>query len=98
MSFSPLYMERVWGGRGLELKLGRTLPGGKMIGESWELVDREDEQSIVAVGTHKGKAIRELLEKHAVDILGPGREGSQPVASSSPACRDCALAGRRTKN
>ena len=78
MSFSPLYMERVWGGRGIELKLGRTLPGGKMIGESWELVDREDEQSVVDVGTHKGKTIRELLEKHAVDILGPGREGSRP--------------------
>ena len=78
MSFTPLYMERVWGGRGLELKLGRTLPGGKMIGESWELVDREDEQSVVAVGTHKGKTIRELLEKHAVDILGPGGEGSRP--------------------
>ena len=78
MSFTPLYKERVWGGRGLELKLERTLPRGKMIGESWELVDREDGQSVVAVGTHKGKTIRELLEKHAVDILGPGREGSRP--------------------
>ena len=78
MSFTPLYMERVWGGRGLELKLGRTLPEGKVIGESWELVDREGEQSVVAEGNHKGKTIRELLEKHAMDILGPGREGSRP--------------------
>ena len=78
MSFTPLYMERVWGGRGLELKLGRKLPEGKVIGESWELVDREGEQSIVAEGTHKGKTIRELLEGGAADILGPGREGSQP--------------------
>ena len=78
MSFTPLYMERVWGGRGLELKLGRALPEGKVIGESWELVDREGEQSVVAEGNHKGKTIRELLEKHAVDILGPGREGSRP--------------------
>ena len=78
MSFTPLYMERVWGGRGLELKLGRTLPEGKVIGESWELVDREGEQSVVAEGTHKGKTIRELLEGGAPDILGPGREGSQP--------------------
>ena len=78
MSFTPLYMERVWGGRGLELKLGRALPEGKVIGESWELVDREGEQSVVAEGNHKGKTIRELLEKHAVDILGPGREGSKP--------------------
>jgi mannose-6-phosphate isomerase len=78
MSFNPLYMERVWGGRGLELKLGRTLPEGKVIGESWELVDRKGEQSVVAEGTHKGKTIRELLENAAADILGPGREGSQP--------------------
>ena len=78
MSFTPLYMERVWGGRGLELKLGRTLPEGKVIGESWELVDREHEQSVVAEGAHKGKTIRELLENSGADILGPGREGSQP--------------------
>ena len=78
MSFTPLYKERIWGGRGLELKLGRTLPEGKLIGESWELVDREHEQSVVAEGAHKGKTIRELLENSGADILGPGREGSQP--------------------
>ena len=72
MSFTPLYMERVWGGRGLELKLGRSLPEGKVIGESWELVDREGEQSVVAEGTHKGKTIRELLENSGADILGLG--------------------------
>ena len=36
LEFTPLYMERVWGGRGLEAKLGRTLPDGQVIGESWE--------------------------------------------------------------
>ena len=34
LSFTPNYMERVWGGRGLELKLGRTLSEGKVIGQS----------------------------------------------------------------
>ena len=34
MSFTPIYMERVWGGRGLALKLGRTLPEGKVISQS----------------------------------------------------------------
>lgn len=78
LTFNPLYMERVWGGRGLEAKLGRTLAEGKVIGESWELVDREGEQSIVVGGAHAGKTIRELLESSAADILGPGRDGSQP--------------------
>ncbi|WPJ94179.1 type I phosphomannose isomerase catalytic subunit [Coraliomargarita algicola] len=78
LTFTPLYMERVWGGRGLEAKLGRTLPKNKVIGESWELVDRKGEQSVVASGPLAGKTIRELLESAAADILGPGRDGSQP--------------------
>ena len=78
LTFNPLYMERVWGGRGLEAKLGRTLPQGKAIGESWELVDREGEQSVVADGPHAGKTIRELLENSAEEILGSGRDGTAP--------------------
>lgn len=78
LRFKALYMERVWGGRGLEAKLGRTLPEGKVIGESWELVDREGEQSVVAEGALAGKTIRELLESSAEAILGPGRNGSAP--------------------
>ena len=78
LTFKPLYMERVWGGRGLEAKLGRSLPEGKVIGESWELVDREGEQSVVAEGALAGKTIRELLESSAEEILGPGRDGSTP--------------------
>ncbi|MGZ0656770.1 type I phosphomannose isomerase catalytic subunit [Coraliomargarita sp. W4R53] len=78
LTFTPLYMERVWGGRGLEAKLGRKLPENKVIGESWELVDREGEQSVVASGKYAGKTIRELLESSAADILGPDRDGSQP--------------------
>ena len=51
LEFTPLYMERVWGGRNLESKLGRKLPEeGGPIGESWEIVDRPGEQSVVAKG------------------------------------------------
>ena len=78
LTFKPLYMERVWGGRGLEAKLGRRLPEDKIIGESWELVDREGEQSVVADGPHAGETIRALLESSAAEILGPGRDGAQP--------------------
>ena len=78
LEFTPLYKERVWGGRGLEAKLGRTLPDGQVIGESWEIVDRPDEQSVVASGALVGKTIRELLESSAVDILGPGSDPAKP--------------------
>jgi len=78
LCFDPIYMERVWGGRDLEKKLGRSLPPGKVIGESWELVDRSDAQSVVSEGPLAGKTLREILEQSAEDLLGRGRDGGQP--------------------
>ena len=48
--FEPLAQERIWGGRNLEERFGRVLPEGKKIGETWELVDREEAQSVVRGG------------------------------------------------
>ena len=78
LEFKPIYMERVWGGRDFENKLGRTLPPNKAIGESWELVDRKEEQSVVARGILAGKTLRELLEDYTTEIPGPGRDGNTP--------------------
>ena len=50
--FKPIYQERVWGGRSLEAALQRSLPPGRVIGESWEIVDRPEAQSVVAAGPH----------------------------------------------
>lgn len=71
-------MPRVWGGRGLETKLGRSLPEHTPIGESWEIVDRPEAQSTVACGPLAGKTIREILERSAAEILGPGSDPSKP--------------------
>ena len=52
--FEPLAQERIWGGRNLE-RFGRVLPEGRKIGETWELVDRPEEQSrIEGVGQTLG--------------------------------------------
>jgi mannose-6-phosphate isomerase len=48
--FEPLAQERIWGGRNLEERFGRALPEGKKIGETWELVDRAEAQSVVRGG------------------------------------------------
>ena len=42
----PLLQERIWGGRNLEA-FGRSCPEGQKVGESWELVDRPEAQSVV---------------------------------------------------
>ncbi|HTQ30948.1 MAG TPA: type I phosphomannose isomerase catalytic subunit [Opitutaceae bacterium] len=70
--FQPLYFERVWGGRALETALGRTLPAGRPIGESWDLVDRPEAQSVIRGGSWSGATLRAALEQHPAEIMGPG--------------------------
>src|SRR2546427_12605586 len=39
LRFKPRFVEKMWGGRKIETILGKPLPEGKLIGESWELYD-----------------------------------------------------------
>jgi len=61
----------VWGGRVLESAFARTLPPERPIGESWEIVDRPEAQSVVSAGALKGETLRALIEKHGADVMGP---------------------------
>ncbi len=78
ISFTPLYQERVWGGRNLASALSRQLPDGKTIGESWEIVDRPEAQSIIRGGEHDGATLRGLIEKHTTAIMGEGYDPNRP--------------------
>jgi mannose-6-phosphate isomerase len=71
LTFRPLYMERPWGGRALERLYGRRLPEEPArIGESWEVVDRENEQSVVAEGPLAGRTLHELWRDHRTELFG----------------------------
>lgn len=70
LQFKPIYKERPWGGRALDGWGGRKLPPRKTIGESWEMVDREEDQSVVSNGSLAGKTIRWLIENHPEELLG----------------------------
>lgn len=73
LTFDPLYMERVWGGRTLESVYQRELPKANVpYGESWEIVDREKEQSIVQTGPYAGKTLNDLWTNHREEIFGVG--------------------------
>jgi len=74
LTFQPLYMERVWGGRKLQTHFGRQLPSTNPIGESWELVDREDVQSIVSEAEFRGVSLHELWISQRSEIFGEGYE------------------------
>jgi mannose-6-phosphate isomerase len=68
--FEPLFMERPWGGRRLETQFGKRLPPKVCIGESWEIVDRPEAQSIVRDGPLHAKTLHELWTQHQEEIFG----------------------------
>jgi mannose-6-phosphate isomerase len=78
LRFTPLYQERVWGGRALETSLGRSLPGTRPIGEAWEIVDRPEAQSQVAAGRQSGRTLRELIAADPEAMMGPGWAAERP--------------------
>jgi len=79
LRFTPLYKERVWGSRRLAEVFARALPAdGKPYGESWELVDRADDQSVVAEGKYAGLTLREICQKHGRELLKADFDPSRP--------------------
>lgn len=72
LTFEPLYMQRLWGGRALEYTFMRSVPVVGPIGESWELVDRTDAQSVVNFGPWHGTTLHDLWTRHRLEIFGEG--------------------------
>src|SRR5437899_10776835 len=70
-------MERIWGGRRLESQFGKKLSPNRKIGESWEIVDRPEAQSVVASGPLKGKTLHELWMGSRKEIFGEVSEAAR---------------------
>lgn len=76
--FQPVYVERVWGGRELEKTFGRRLPAGVPVGESWDVVDRPEAQSVITGGPTDGMTLRSALERCADVLMGPSFGAGDP--------------------
>ncbi len=71
LTFTPLHQQRVWGGRLLETRLGRALPDpAAPFGESWDIVDRAEAQSVVRSGPFAGKTLYDLWTQHRDLVFG----------------------------
>ena len=64
----------MWGGQRLESEFHKKLPPQKRIGESWEIVDRTEAQSVVANGPLREKTLHELWTRHREEIFGEAPE------------------------
>ncbi|MFN0242282.1 MAG: type I phosphomannose isomerase catalytic subunit [Planctomycetota bacterium] len=82
LRFSRIFLEKVWGGRALDRTPGIDLPPDQPIGETWEISDRADHNSVVLDGPHRGRSLREIMSAHSDEVLGrarPASDGSFPL-------------------
>jgi mannose-6-phosphate isomerase len=90
---TPLYRRYLWGGRRFATSLGRSLPPGEDFAESWELVDRGTDQSIVAAGPLAGVSLGELVRERGHELLGrhAPRAAFPLLFKFLDACRDLSV-------
>ncbi len=70
--FEPIYQQRPWGGRMMQSLLGRELPAdGARYGESWEICDRENEQSYTRLANGQRMSLHELWTSRREEVFGP---------------------------
>jgi mannose-6-phosphate isomerase len=79
--FHPIFKERIWGGRYLDVLYGKSLPPGVPIGESWEISDRPGDSSVIANGPLAGRDLRWVMQNHQSELLGaaPSLAGRFPL-------------------
>ena len=70
LKFEECFMERIWGGDQLRRVLGKAVPDGKIIGESWMIADHAEHTSVVKEGPFSGCTLHQLMEKDRIGLLG----------------------------
>ena len=69
--FEPIYKRRVWGGSQFSDLFDPKIDKNEKFGESWNIVDRDDDQSLCQLSTGEKTSLRKLLEKKGGEIIGP---------------------------
>ena len=69
LRFEPLFRRYIWGGRRLADVLNKSIGDGSAA-ESWEVVDHQDDQSVVRYGERSGQTLRQLIAAAGVDLVG----------------------------
>ena len=70
MKFKKFFVEKVWGGREFETKLGMKLPEGKKIGESWEVSAHPNGMGIVENGALAGQRLDDIYKEYRGELTG----------------------------
>ena len=69
LKFRPILKQRIWGGQSLR-ELGKDIPTGEKIGESWELADLPDDKSVISNGELAGQTLGSVIQRYPKEITG----------------------------
>jgi mannose-6-phosphate isomerase len=70
LTFRPIFRRYLWGGRRLHTELQKAIGPEADYAESWEVVDRGGDQSVVATGPLAGVSLGELVRSQGKRLLG----------------------------
>ena len=70
LKFTPIFKDKIWGGRKIKEVLGMDYGSLPNCGEAWLLSGLWDEQSQVANGDFEGDEINDLVETFMGDLVG----------------------------
>lgn len=68
--FDPVLKDYIWGGRNLARRLGRELPSGVDVAESWEISAHPNGDVTVLNGPYQGQSLSQLYENLGLDLVG----------------------------
>jgi mannose-6-phosphate isomerase len=73
----PHLCVKVWGGRRLQTQFGKGLPSEDPYGESWEVADLPQGQSVVDTGPMVGATLHEVTTTWGAELVGSLWEGDR---------------------
>lgn len=71
----PIFKYRIWGGRRLETMLGKKLPAGEPIGESWETSCRGNDNNVIRNGELAGSTLADVFRTDKEALVGHSLSG-----------------------
>lgn len=70
LTFKPIILERIWGGKKLKTRLGKDIGNIENAGESWEISSIQGLESVTENGILAGNQLSELIEIYLSDLVG----------------------------
>lgn len=91
LRMAPLQMEKVWGGDKLRARFGKPGLGGRPCGESWEVADLAEGQSLVAQGPLKGMTLEQVSARWGSQLWGADADRSPLLVKLLDAQQDLSI-------